>query len=152
MADTPATEAGRPARATDDGVFGAPARELFAARRGDEVRGPADVDAAATPGYGGDKAKGKKDLAARGAVLADLQELLFAQSVRDAPVGEVPSLLVVLQGMDTAGKGGIMRHVIGAMDPLGVHVHAFKAPTPEERAHDFLWRIRPHLPRPGLVS
>ena len=153
MADTPATAAGRPARATDDdGVFDAPARELFAARRGDEVRGPADVDAAATPGYGGDKAKGKKDLAARGRALADLQELLFAQSVRDAPVGEVPSLLVVLQGMDTAGKGGIMRHVIGAMDPQGVHVHAFKAPTAEERAHDFLWRIRPHLPRPGLVS
>ena len=71
MADTPATAAGRPARATDDdGVFDAPARELFAARRGDEVRGPADVDAAATPGYGGDKAKGKKDLAARGRALA----------------------------------------------------------------------------------
>ena len=82
MADTPAAEAGGPARPTDDGVFGAPARELFAARRGDEVRGPADVDAAATPGYGGDKAKGKKDLAARGRALADLQELLFAQSVR----------------------------------------------------------------------
>ena len=146
MADTPATEAGRPARATDDdGVFDAPARELFAARRGDEVRGPADVDAAATPGYGGDKAKGKKDLAARGAVLADLQELLFAQSVRDAPVGEVPSLLVILQGMDTAGKGGIMRHVIGAMDPQGVHVHAFKAPTAEAVSYT-------HLTLPTIYS
>ena len=85
MADTPATAAGRPARATDDdGVFDAPARELFAARRGDEVQGPADGDAAATPGYGGDKAKGKRDRAARGRALADLQELLFAQSVRAA--------------------------------------------------------------------
>ena len=83
MADTPAAEAGRPARATDaHGVFDAPARELFAARRGDEVRGPADVDAAATLGYGGDKAKGKKDLAARGGALACL--LYTSPSPRDS--------------------------------------------------------------------
>ena len=95
----------------------------------------------------------KKDLAARGGALADLQELLFAQSVRDAPVGEVPSLLVILQGMDTAGKGGIVRHVIGeTMDLQGVHVKAFGRPTEEEAAHDFLWRFEPHLPKPGQVA
>lgn len=140
----------RPAAAS--GVFAAPARELFAARRGEDVLAPADVDASGTPGYAGQKAQGTADLAERGAVLTDLQELLFAQSTREADPGSVPSLLLVIQGMDTAGKGGIMRHVIGAMDPQGVHIHAFKAPTAEERAHDFLWRIRPHLPRPGKVS
>ena len=153
MADTGSTDAARGAPKDEGtGVFSAPARELFAARRGDVVLDPADVDASETPGYTGDKARGKADLAARADVLADLQELLFAQSTREAPAGEVPSLLLVIQGMDTAGKGGIMRHVIGAMDPQGVHLHAFKAPTAEERAHDFLWRIRPHLPRPGRVS
>ena len=51
--------------------------------------------------------------------------------------------------MDTAGKGGIVRHVVGTFDPQGVHLHAFKAPTDEEKAHDFLWRIRAQLPRAG---
>lgn len=154
MAENGTAETVRPddAEGAGTGVFSAPARELFAARRGDAVADPADVDASATPGYTGGKAQGKQDLADRADVLADLQELLFAQSTREAPSGEVPSLLLVIQGMDTAGKGGIMRHVIGAMDPQGVHLHAFKAPTAEERAHDFLWRIRPHLPRPGRVS
>ena len=79
--------------------------------------------------------------------------LMEREATREAADGApAPSVLLVVQAMDTAGKGGIMRHVIGAMDPQGVHLHAFKAPTPEERAHDFLWRIRPHLPRPGLVS
>lgn len=61
-------------------------------------------------------------------------------------------MLLVVQAMDTAGKGGIMRHVIGQMDPQGVDLHAFKAPTAEEREHDFLWRIRPHAPGPGRIT
>ena len=61
-------------------------------------------------------------------------------------------MLLVVQAMDTAGKGGIMRHVVGAMDPQGVDITAFKKPTREEAAHDFLWRIRPHLPEPGRVA
>ena len=58
----------------------------------------------------------------------------------------------MLQAMDTAGKGGIVRHVVGSVDPQGVRLTAFKAPTPEEREHDFLWRIRKGLPAPGMIG
>ncbi len=58
----------------------------------------------------------------------------------------------MLQAMDTAGKGGIVRHVVGGVDPQGVHIHAFKAPTDEEKAHDFLWRVRAELPAPGIIG
>ena len=61
-------------------------------------------------------------------------------------------MLLVLQAMDTAGKGGIVRNVVGAMDPLGLHVTSFKAPTPAEQRHDFLWRIRRRLPAAGYVG
>ena len=63
------------------------------------------------------------------------------------------SILLVLQGMDTSGKGGIVRNVIGAtMDLQGVHVQGFGRPTEEEAAHDFLWRFTPHLPKPGQIA
>ena len=62
------------------------------------------------------------------------------------------SLLLVVQGMDTSGKGGIMRHVVGSMDPQGVRYTAFKAPTAEERSHPFLWRIRNAMPYPGQIG
>jgi PPK2 family polyphosphate:nucleotide phosphotransferase len=58
----------------------------------------------------------------------------------------------VVQGMDTSGKGGIMRHVVGSVDPQGVSYTAFKAPTKEEREHPFLWRIRKALPGPGQIG
>ena len=54
--------------------------------------------------------------------------------------------------MDTAGKGGVIRHVIGGVDPQGTKVHGFKKPTPEELSHDFLWRIRQQLPGPGIIG
>jgi PPK2 family polyphosphate:nucleotide phosphotransferase len=54
--------------------------------------------------------------------------------------------------MDTSGKGGILRHVVGAVDPQGVSIRGFKAPTDEERSHGFLWRIRNALPAPGLIG
>jgi PPK2 family polyphosphate:nucleotide phosphotransferase len=62
------------------------------------------------------------------------------------------SLLVVLQGIDSAGKDGTCWHVISAMDPEGVHVQSFKQPTAEERDHDFLWRVHPHAPARGRVA
>jgi polyphosphate kinase 2 (PPK2 family) len=62
------------------------------------------------------------------------------------------SLLVVLQGIDGAGKDGTCWHVISAMDPQGVHVHGFKQPTEDERDHDFLWRVHPHAPGRGRVT
>jgi PPK2 family polyphosphate:nucleotide phosphotransferase len=54
--------------------------------------------------------------------------------------------------MDTAGKGGIVKHVVGSVDPQGVHIHSFKAPTDEEKKHDFLWRVRPELPSGGMIG
>ncbi len=80
--------------------------------------------------------------------LGDLQERLYA----DARSGGAKALLLVVQGMDTSGKGGIMRHVVGSVDPQGVRYTAFKAPTKEELQHPFLWRIRKVLPRPGQIG
>lgn len=62
------------------------------------------------------------------------------------------SLLIVLQGIDGAGKDGTCWHVISAMDPQGVQVTGFKQPTAEEQEHDFLWRVHPHAPRRGNVA
>jgi PPK2 family polyphosphate:nucleotide phosphotransferase len=112
----------------------------------------ADVDPRSTPGF----SSGKSAKAAAEQALADgaeqvsqLQERLFAAGLSGS---SKRSLLLVVQGMDTSGKGGIMRHVVGAVDPQGVQHTAFKAPTPTEREHDFLWRIRPHAPGPGLIG
>ena len=62
------------------------------------------------------------------------------------------SVLLVLQGMDTSGKGGVLRHTVGLVDPQGVKITSFKAPSDEERDHDFLWRIRKALPAPGYLG
>src|SRR5690606_24819237 len=69
-----------------------------------------------------------------------------------ATAGSRRSVLLVIQGMDTAGKGGVMRHVVGNVDPQGVAITAFKAPTKEELEHSFLWRIRKALPAPGQIG
>ena len=109
----------------------------------------ADVDPAATPGFSGSKA----DLAARFArydeELYELQERLFANG--RAHEDGAPSLLVVLQGMDTSGKGGAIRNVFSVFDPQGTKTVGFGKPTDEELAHDFLWRIRKHDPLPGQI-
>lgn len=107
----------------------------------------ADVDPDATPGFTGNKKDAEKALAAGEAELDELQELLFANKEHDPR-----NVLLVLQAMDTAGKGGIVRHVVGSVDPQGVHIHAFKKPTPEELAHDFLWRVERELPKPGIIG
>lgn len=115
--------------------------------------GPVDLRALptdATPGFDGDKTEGKAELASLGDDLSDLQERLFAEGV--AGVGEGRSLLLVLQGMDTSGKGGVLRHTVGLVDPQGVRITSFKAPTEEEKAQDFLWRIRRGLPAPGIIG
>ncbi|MFT4259105.1 polyphosphate kinase 2 family protein [Microbacterium sp.] len=109
----------------------------------------ADVDPDGTPGYRGDKAEGQADLRTGLAALGELQERLYAQS----RAGEAKdAVLLVLQAMDSAGKGGIVKHVVGGVDPQGIVLAAFKAPTAEERAHDFLWRIEPRLPAPGFIG
>ncbi|HYY12101.1 MAG TPA: PPK2 family polyphosphate kinase, partial [Kineosporiaceae bacterium] len=108
----------------------------------------ADVDPHSTPGFPGTKQEGEAALAAGAEQLSQLQERLFAASKG----GDRRSVLLVVQGMDTAGKGGIMRHVVGSVDPQGVHITAFKAPTEEEKQHDFLWRIRKAVPSPGMIG
>ncbi|WP_295842267.1 polyphosphate kinase 2 family protein [uncultured Microbacterium sp.] len=109
----------------------------------------ADIDPRSTPGYDGDKTDGRADLEAGRAPLEGLQERLFAQSVAGTATG---SVLLVLQAMDTAGKGGIVRHVVGAVDPQGVELASFKKPTAEELEHDFLWRIEKRLPDAGRLG
>jgi PPK2 family polyphosphate:nucleotide phosphotransferase len=106
-----------------------------------------ELDPRSTPAYSGDKASGKADLAAAEGELSDLLERLHAEST----AGSRRALLLVVQGMDTSGKGGIMRHVI-SVNPQGVKATAFKAPTEEELAHDFLRRIRKALPGPGQLG
>jgi PPK2 family polyphosphate:nucleotide phosphotransferase len=113
--------------------------------------GPVDlgaVDTRATPGFDGTKQDGKSALAALESPLSDLQERLFAHGRS----GGERRLLLVVQGMDTSGKGGTVRHAVGLMDPQGVSITSFKAPTAEERRRGFLWRIRQALPPPGVVG
>ena len=117
--------------------------------RADEGFRLADVDPDAKPGYTESKSRGQEDLSAGADELDELQERLYAQS---RVVDGSPAVLLVLQGMDTAGKGGIVRHVIGAVDPQGVSLAAFKKPTPEELAHDFLWRVEKRVPEPGFIG
>jgi PPK2 family polyphosphate:nucleotide phosphotransferase len=106
------------------------------------------VDASTTPQAPGGKTTTKEEQGTLAPVLADLQERLFAHG----RTGGGRSFLLVLQGLDSSGKGGTIKHVVGQMDPQGVKITAFKAPTPEERRHDFLWRIRRRLPEPGLIG
>lgn len=113
--------------------------------------GPVDlasIDTDAAPGFDGDKDQGAAALLAMGTELADLQERLFA----DGKSGGHRRVLLVLQGMDTSGKGGTLRSTVGLVDPQGVRITSFKAPTDEERAHDFLWRIENALPPVGLIG
>ena len=76
--------------------------------------------------------------------LNDLQNLLFAENKH--------SVLVILQGMDASGKDGVIRNVFTSMNPQGVSVTGFKAPTPEELSHDFLWRIHHYAPATGMIK
>ncbi|MDI3211588.1 polyphosphate kinase 2 family protein [Arthrobacter sp. AL12] len=107
-----------------------------------------DTDPDSTPGYPGDKDDGEALLADLDDNLTLLQEQLFAES----RFGSTKRLLLILQAMDTAGKGGIVTHVMGAMNPQGVQLKSFKAPTAEEKSYDFLWRIEKEVPAAGVVG
>jgi PPK2 family polyphosphate:nucleotide phosphotransferase len=108
----------------------------------------AHIDPGSKPGTVATKLEGQTELARSAQEMRELQEKLFAQSREGAP----ERLLVVLQAMDAAGKGGIVNHVFGQLEPYGLELTAFKAPTEEERAHDFLWRIEPRVPGPGVIG
>jgi PPK2 family polyphosphate:nucleotide phosphotransferase len=115
--------------------------------------GPVDLaqlDPAGTPGFSGKKADAAKATEALAPELGDLQERLYA-------AGRVPNapdrnILVILQGMDTSGKGGVIRHAIGMVDPQGIKIKSFRAPTAEERRHHYLWRIEREAPPPGMIG
>ena len=114
-------------------------------RAGDSVAG---IDADSSPGFTGNKSDAATILAERSGRFAGLQEMLYANGRE----GDNRSVLLVLQGMDTAGKGGIVTHVVGAGNPMGIRYTSFGKPTAEERAHHFLWRINKALPAAGQVG
>ena len=119
----------------------ASARERFLARPGGDP-----VLASVDPGqdWGLSKSKGKALLAEELARLTELHDRLWAEERR--------SVLAVLQAMDTGGKDGTIKYVFGALNLQGLHLASFKAPTPEEREHHFLWRIRNQLPGEGMLG
>ena len=102
-----------------------------------------DYDPDDTGGYSSEE-KADEALKAQIDELYKLQNLLYAENRR--------ALLIILQGMDTSGKDGTIRHVMSGLSPLGVQVKAFKAPTEEELAHDFLWRVHQAVPRAGSIG
>ncbi|WP_036965568.1 PPK2 family polyphosphate kinase [Promicromonospora kroppenstedtii] len=136
MAKDPARKAGRWTTSADEALRWVRGTDLTA------------LDPAGTPGWTGTRADGEKVMTDRGDELADLQERLFAHG----RTGGDRSVLLVLQGLDTSGKGGIVRHVVGMVDPQGVMHRGFGVPTQEERERGYLWRIRNALPRPGYVG
>jgi PPK2 family polyphosphate:nucleotide phosphotransferase len=120
-------------------------RKLLAFSAGDKV---ADTDTRATPGFKGSKSDAPDLLVERCAEYAELQEMLYAASRE----GDNRSVLLVLQGMDTSGKGGITKHVVGAGNPQGIRYTSFGKPSEEERKHHYLWRIRRALPPAGHIG
>ena len=98
------------------------------------------ADASAFP----DRKAAEHQSAKDGAAINEWQDKLYAEGKR--------ALLVVLQGIDTAGKDGTVRHVFNQTGPLGVTVTSFRAPSEEELAHDFLWRAHVACPRRGFIG
>jgi PPK2 family polyphosphate:nucleotide phosphotransferase len=122
----------------DDG-----SRVRDALRVGGELPGPGSAPVGPKK-----KAKALERLASAGERLSALQEALYAEGVG----GGRRSVLLVLQGMDTSGKGGTVSHVLGLVNPMGVRYAGFKKPTEAERRHHYLWRIRKQLPAPGQIG
>lgn len=103
----------------------------------------AKTDASDTSGWSSGKRRAEAALPALREELDRLQELFYADARR--------GLLVILQGMDTSGKDGVIRHVFEGVNPQGVRVSSFKRPTPVESAHDFLWRVHLCAPSKGEI-
>lgn len=101
------------------------------------------VDASDTSGFDGGKSEGAEELEKLCGKLEKLQDLLYASHEH--------KVLIVLQGMDTAGKDGTIRHVFSGTDPLGIRVASFGVPTAEELDHDFLWRVHRQVPGKGEI-
>ena len=113
--------------------------------------GPIDLsehDPRATPGFKRGKSAARKQQAALAERLSTLQEKLYAEG----RTGGTRSVLLVLQGLDTSGKGGTVGHVVGQCDPRACRSRASGGRRRRSAAHDFLWRIRRQLPRPGKLG
>src|SRR4051812_10386353 len=102
----------------------------------------ADIDTRAPKDF--DKQETKEKNIKLQEELDDLQNLLYAEGKH--------AILVVIQGMDASGKDGVIRNVFGKLNPQGVLVKSYKAPSAEELAHDFLWRIHNHAPAKGMIQ
>ena len=107
-----------------------------------------DIDGDSTPGFDGNKDDAERFISISSSEIARYQRLMYANGVK----GSHRRLLIVLQGMDASGKGGIVRHVFSQGDPMGMHYHGFGAPKGEELDHDYLWRIKRELPNNGWIS
>lgn len=103
----------------------------------------AKIDTSSTCGFTGDKPETVALLTQMNAQLAQLQNLMYAEGKH--------RVLVVLQAMDTGGKDGVIRKVFSGVNPQGVQVISFKAPTPQELARDYLWRVHQHVPPKGMI-
>jgi PPK2 family polyphosphate:nucleotide phosphotransferase len=101
-----------------------------------------DIDPGDTNGMS--KEEAEKRLPAIQESLGELHNLLYGAAHQN--------LLIVLQGLDTAGKDGSVKHLVQGLNPVGCEIASFKQPTAEELAHDFLWRVHPHTPALGQVS
>jgi PPK2 family polyphosphate:nucleotide phosphotransferase len=129
--------------------MGKTARETF--RLPADLRTGADLaalDPRARPIGPRDKAAAAEEMVDLAHRLDHLQEALYA----GATGGGTRAVLLVLQGMDTSGKGGVIRHVGGLVNPQGLQIATFKKPTEEELAHHFLWRVRRQVPVPGRIG
>jgi PPK2 family polyphosphate:nucleotide phosphotransferase len=123
------------------GQSGDPFRKLLRVEPGSKVD-LAHFDCGAD--LGRDKDQAQAELARNLARLADLQERIYAEGKH--------AVLIVLQGIDAAGKDGTIRVIAGAFNPQGTPVTSFKVPTPKEAAHDFLWRIHAAVPGKGEIG
>jgi PPK2 family polyphosphate:nucleotide phosphotransferase len=106
------------------------------------------VDPRSTPGCRGKKAQARKEVAELAPRLADLQERLYAEGRTDGR----RKVVLVLQAMDTGGKDGAVKHVVGLVNPAGTTITSFGRPTEEELAHDFLWRVAKAVPPAGYLG
>ena len=117
--------------------------EVYRVRPGDAVR-LSEWSTDSTDGFVGEKGDAATELTRLNDRLADLQQTLYAQAQH--------KVLVVLQGMDSSGKDGTIKHVFRTINPVGVKVVNFTRPNDVELAHDYLWRIHEHTPRNGRMT
>src|SRR4051795_5325986 len=117
--------------------------DQYRVRPGTTVHLP-DWSTNTTDGFDGDKATAKEVLVGLNEQLADLQQMLYAEAKH--------KMLIVLQGMDTSGKDGTIKHVFHTINPLGVEVANFKRPNEVEQSHDYLWRVHRRTPASGHLT